>query len=53
MTTIELETRIAAPAMRVLLLSLSVDLHMESTAQTRQRAAMSISRPVFALFCVH
>ena len=33
MTTIQLETRVAAPAMRVFLLSLSIDLHMNSTAK--------------------
>jgi ligand-binding SRPBCC domain-containing protein len=43
MTTIQLETRIAAPAMRVFLLSLSIDLHMESTAQTRERAIAGVT----------
>jgi ligand-binding SRPBCC domain-containing protein len=43
MTTIQLETRIAAPAMRVFLLSLSIDLHMDSTAQTRERAIAGVT----------
>ena len=38
MQTILLETRIAAPAMRVFLLSLSVDLHTASAEQTGERA---------------
>ncbi len=43
MTTIKLETRIAAPAMRVFLLSLSIDLHMDSTAQTHERAIAGVT----------
>jgi ligand-binding SRPBCC domain-containing protein len=36
--TIRLETRIAAPPERCFLLSLNIDLHMASTAPTRERA---------------
>jgi ligand-binding SRPBCC domain-containing protein len=43
MIEINLETRIAAPAMRVFLLSLSIDLHMESTAATRERAVAGVT----------
>lgn len=42
MPTINLETRIAAPAMRVFLLSLSIDLHIDSTARTRERAVAGV-----------
>jgi ligand-binding SRPBCC domain-containing protein len=38
MRTIVLETKIAAPAERCFLLSLSIDLHKASTAQTREEA---------------
>jgi ligand-binding SRPBCC domain-containing protein len=38
MVTITHETRIDAPAMRVFLLSLSVDLHQDSAEQTKERA---------------
>jgi ligand-binding SRPBCC domain-containing protein len=41
--TIQLETRIAAPATRCFLLSLSVDLHMESTAGTREQAIAGVT----------
>ena len=43
MQTIQLETRIAAPAMRCFLLSLSIDLHMQSTAGTRERAVAGVT----------
>lgn len=43
MVEINLETRIAAPAMRVFLLSLSIDLHMESTAATSERAVAGVT----------
>ena len=46
MTTIRLETRIAAPPMRVFLLSLSIDLHMDSTAQTRERAVRGVTHGI-------
>jgi ligand-binding SRPBCC domain-containing protein len=38
MTSIALETQIAAPPERCFLLSLSIDLHVESTARTREQA---------------
>jgi ligand-binding SRPBCC domain-containing protein len=40
---IQLETRIAAPANRCFLLSLSVDLHVDSTASTRERAVAGVT----------
>ena len=43
MVTIDLETRIAAPAMRVFLLCLSIDLHTESTARTSERAVAGVT----------
>lgn len=46
MTTIKLETRIAAPAMRVFLLSLSVDLHVASTAATREQAIEGVTHGI-------
>jgi ligand-binding SRPBCC domain-containing protein len=46
MTTIKLETRIAAPAMRVFLLSLSVDLHVESSAATREQAIEGVTHGI-------
>jgi len=36
------ETRIAAPPERCFLLSLNIDLHMASTAQTRERAVAGV-----------
>jgi ligand-binding SRPBCC domain-containing protein len=42
MQTIRLETRIAAPAMRCFLLSLNIDLHMDTTARTRERAIAGV-----------
>ena len=44
MQVIELETKIAAPIERCFLLSLSVDLHMESTEPTRERAIAGVTR---------
>jgi ligand-binding SRPBCC domain-containing protein len=41
--TIQLETRIAAPVERCFLLSLSIDLHTDSTASTRERAVAGIT----------
>jgi ligand-binding SRPBCC domain-containing protein len=41
--TIKLTTRIEAPAMRCFLLSLNVDLHMDSTARTRERAVAGVT----------
>ncbi len=44
MQTIELETLIAAPVMRCFHLSLSIDLHKDSTAPTRERAIAGITK---------
>jgi ligand-binding SRPBCC domain-containing protein len=41
--TIQLETRIAAPARRCFLLALSIDLHIDSTAGTRERAIAGVT----------
>jgi ligand-binding SRPBCC domain-containing protein len=41
--TIHLETRIAAPASRCFLLALSIDLHMDSTAGTRELAVSGVT----------
>jgi len=41
--TIILETKIAAPVERCFLLSLNVDLHKESTAQTSERAIAGVT----------
>jgi len=41
--TIQLETLIAAPARRCFLLSLSIDLHVDSTAPTRERAIAGVT----------
>jgi ligand-binding SRPBCC domain-containing protein len=41
--TIQLETRIAAPARRCFFLALSVDLHVQSTAGTRERAVAGVT----------
>lgn len=43
MQTIRLETRIAAPQQRCFLLSLSIDLHVDSTAPTRERAIAGVT----------
>jgi ligand-binding SRPBCC domain-containing protein len=43
MQLIELETKIAAPPERCFLLSLSIDLHMASTAPTRERAVAGVT----------
>src|SRR5215469_15070808 len=43
MQTIRLETRIAAPIELCFLLSLSIDLHMDSTAPTRERAIAGVT----------
>jgi ligand-binding SRPBCC domain-containing protein len=40
---IQLETRIAAPTQRCFLLSLSIDLHVDSTASTRERAIAGVT----------
>jgi ligand-binding SRPBCC domain-containing protein len=41
--TIQIETRIAAPARRCFFLALSVDLHVQSTAGTRERAVAGVT----------
>src|SRR5216683_3311911 len=41
--TVHLETRIAAPARRCFFLSLNIDLHMQSTAGTRERAVAGVT----------
>jgi ligand-binding SRPBCC domain-containing protein len=46
--TIQLETRIAAPARRCFLLGLSIDLHMDSTAGTREQAVAGITTGLIA-----
>jgi ligand-binding SRPBCC domain-containing protein len=46
--TIRLETRIAAPARRCFLLALSIDLHMDSTADTRERAVAGVTTGLIA-----
>lgn len=46
MQLIELETRIAAPPERCFLLSLSIDLHMDSTAPTRERAIAGVTHGI-------
>lgn len=43
MQLIELETRIAAPLERCFLLSLNIDLHIDSTAQTGERAIAGVT----------
>jgi hypothetical protein len=43
---IELETRIAASPERCFLLSLSIDLHMASTAPTRERAIAGVTHGI-------
>jgi ligand-binding SRPBCC domain-containing protein len=40
---IKVETKIAAPPERCFLLSLSIDLHMASTAQTKERAIAGVT----------
>lgn len=46
MQRIQLETRIAAPPERCFLLSLNIDLHKESTAQTNERAIAGITHGI-------
>jgi ligand-binding SRPBCC domain-containing protein len=43
MQLIQLETKIAAPPERCFLLSLNIDLHRESTAQTSERAIAGVT----------
>lgn len=49
MQTIHLTTHIAAPVMRVFLLSLSVDLHTASTQQTDERAIAGVTHGLMKL----
>ena len=46
MQLIELKTKIAAPPERCFLLSLSIDLHMESTTPTRERAIAGVTHGI-------
>jgi ligand-binding SRPBCC domain-containing protein len=46
--TIRLETRIAAPASRCFLLATSVDLHIDSTAGTQERAVAGVKTGLIA-----
>lgn len=46
MQLIELETKIAAPLERCFLLSLNIDLHMASTAPTRERAIAGVTHGI-------
>ena len=46
MQLIQLETRIAAPPGRCFLLSLNIDLHMESTAGTREVAIAGVTHGI-------
>jgi len=46
MQLIELETKIAAPPERCFLLSLSIDLHIESSADTRERAIAGVTQGI-------
>jgi ligand-binding SRPBCC domain-containing protein len=43
MQLIQIQTRIAAPPERCFLLSLNIDLHKESTAQTNERAIAGVT----------
>jgi len=49
MQTIVVETEIAAPVERCFLLSLSIDLHTESTAQTGERAIAGVTHGLIGL----
>ena len=46
MQLIEIETKIAAPLERCFLLSLNIDLHMDSTAPTRERAIAGVTHGI-------
>ena len=46
MQLIQLKTRIAAPPERCFLLSLNIDLHMESTARTREVAVAGVTHGI-------
>jgi ligand-binding SRPBCC domain-containing protein len=49
MQTISVETSVAAPTMRCFLLSLSIDLHLESTARTRELAIAGVTHGLIGL----
>jgi ligand-binding SRPBCC domain-containing protein len=49
MQTILVETKVEAPPERCFLLSLNVDLHMASTAQTGERAIAGVTRGLIGL----
>ena len=49
MQVITLETKIAAPVQRCFLLSLNVDLHVQSTAKTNERAIAGITHGLMEL----
>jgi len=49
MQLIQLETKITAPPERCFLLSLSIDLHIQSTAQTRERAIAGVTHGLIGL----
>jgi len=49
MQKIVIETQIAAPVERCFLLSLSIDLHVESTAQTRERVVAGVASGLIGL----
>lgn len=48
MQVIEMETRIAAPPERCFLLSLSVDLHMQSAGETGERAVAGVMHGIMS-----
>jgi ligand-binding SRPBCC domain-containing protein len=49
MQTIRVETKIAAPAERCFLLSLNIDLHVASTAQTSERAIAGVTHGLIGM----
>jgi ligand-binding SRPBCC domain-containing protein len=49
MQILQLDTKIAAPPERCFLLSLSIDLHKESTAQTSERAIAGVTHGLIGL----
>jgi ligand-binding SRPBCC domain-containing protein len=49
MQLIQIETQIAAPPERCFLLSLSIDLHMQSTTQTSERAIAGVAHGLIGL----
>jgi hypothetical protein len=49
MQTIKVETSVAAPTMRCFLLALSIDLHLDSTARTRELAIAGVTHGLIGL----